>query len=170
MTVRKLHLFPDPLLNHPSKPIVDFGQPLLHLIQDLQDTLYSTLGVGLAAPQIGVSERVSIIDVRRKKPVKKQPVYPSHGLIVLINPALQEGRGTQIFREGCLSLPDYLANVKRFEKVTVRTFNLSGKEFMISSEGFEALALQHEIDHLNGTLFIDRVANLQTDIFRRSTY
>ncbi len=169
MAVRRLLLFPDRTLSHPSKPVRDFGPALSHLIRDLTDTLNAGPGVGLAAPQIGVLERGSVIDVSRRRTRKGETLPPSHGFLVLINPTLVEGRGAQVPREGCLSVPDLLANVRRFEEVTVRTQTPGGGERIVRARGFEALALQHEIDHLDGKLFLDRVANLKTDIFRRKT-
>lgn len=165
MAVRPIRLFPDPVLAVPCKPIRHFDSALAELIKDLSDTMYHSPGVGLAAPQIGRSEQVSFIDVGRGK--KKPAVY--HGPIILVNPVLVEGNGVQVPREGCLSVPDLLANVSRYEDVVVKFQNERGEEITIQSSGFEALALQHEIDHLNGKLFLDRVANIKTDLFRRKT-
>ena len=131
------------------------------------DTLRSTPGVGLAAPQIGVMERVSVIDFSRMK--KKLKPAPCQDVRVLINPILLSGSGIQVPREGCLSIPDLLANVRRYEEVRVRIQDQMGAELILTASGFEALALQHEMDHLDGKLFIDRVLNLKTDVFRRKT-
>src|SRR5690349_20439118 len=108
MAVRPIRLFPDPVLAAPSKSVSSFGSTLHNLIKDLTDTMYHSPGVGLAAPQIGRLEQVSVIDVGRNK--KKQPAV-CHGLLVLVNPVLVQGWGGQIPREGCLSVPDFLANV-----------------------------------------------------------
>ena len=140
---------------------------LAALITDLKDTLAASPGVGLAAPQIGVSKQVSIVDIRQ---LKRKPLPANHGAIVLLNPELVRGEGEQFPREGCLSIPDLLANVKRFMRVTIRTDTLDNKSRVIHTEGFEALAFQHELDHLQGCLFLDRVANIKTDIFRRKSY
>lgn len=164
MAVRSLRIFPDPILSKPSEPIHLFNETLEQLIDDLADTMRASPGVGLAAPQIGVLKRVSVIDVSRFK--KNQA---SQGFIVLINPRLLKGEGEQVPREGCLSVPDFLADVKRYQAVTVYTQTLTGNGHLITAHGFEALALQHEIDHLNGQLFLDRVLNLKTDVFRRKT-
>jgi len=139
------------------------------LVDDLFETLYSSPGVGLAAPQIGVLKRVAVIDLSRKK-LKTGKFKPSHGPIILINPVIIEGLGVQVSREGCLSIPNLLANVTRFQKVKVKTLDLNGGEKIVGGIGFEALALQHEIDHLDGKLFLDRVGNIKTDVFRRKTY
>jgi len=166
MTVRSIRFFPDPILSQPANTVQDFGPPLAGLVEDLTDTMIASPGVGVAAPQIGVSFRVSVIDVRRSS---RKSVLGSHGLIVLINPILLRGENVQIPREGCLSLPDVLANVRRYETITVRTQTVDGNERIFKAQGFEALALQHEIDHLDGKLFIDRVLNLKTDLFRRKS-
>jgi peptide deformylase len=113
----------------------------------------------LAAPQIGISRRVAVVDVSKKE--KK------HGAFVMINPILLHGEGLQIPREGCLSVPDLLANVRRYQTVSIRFQDDTGSECFLKTDGFEALAVQHEIDHLDGKLFLDRVANLKTDVFRR---
>src|SRR5262245_41159583 len=103
MAVRSIRLFPDRILSQPGRTVQDFGENLARLITDLVDTLHASPGVGLAAPQIGVSERVSVIDVRR---VKRKPAPASQGQIILINPILLRGRGVQVPREGCLSVPE----------------------------------------------------------------
>lgn len=166
MPVRPLRLFPDPSLSQPCRSVANFGEELRALIRDLTDSLWASPGVGLAAPQIGILECVSVIDVTRRTQ-KKGKVTENHGLLVLVNPVLVRGEGRQTPREGCLSVPDLLANVSRYERVTVKALNPVGKEVVIESRGFEALALQHEIDHLNGKLFMDRVSDLKTDVFRR---
>ncbi len=134
------------------------------LILDLFDTMYASPGVGLAAPQIGTSLRVSVIDTSRDK--RKRA--PDGNSLTLINPILLSGSGEQYPREGCLSIPDFLGTVRRYESVIVRTLTLDGKERIIRAHGFQALALQHEIDHLDGKLFLDRITNLKTDLFRRT--
>ena len=166
MAVQKIVLFPDSGLSIPSKPFDIKDQSHIHLVQDLWDTLNTSPGVGIAAPQIGQNIKVSVIDIARTKR-KMKGTY--HGRIILINPELIGGSGIQIPREGCLSVPDLLANTQRFEKVTVINYGLDGAPYVLTSEGFEALALQHEMDHLNGLLFLDRVTNIKTDLFRRKS-
>jgi peptide deformylase len=112
-------------------------------------------------------KRVSVIDVGR---IKKKIETSNNGPIVLINATLIQGEGIQIPREGCLSVPDLLANVRRFQNVIVQTEISQGEFRTIKAHGLEALALQHELDHLQGKLFLDRVSNLKTDIFRRKNY
>ena len=137
---------------------------MTRIIQDLLDTLASSPGVALAAPQIGESHRIIVCDVSRKTKEKH------HGRIVLINPVVQRGEGKKVFREGCLSVPDYTGNVSRAERVWVKGLNPQGQRVNLIAEGFEALALQHEMDHLEGILFLDRISSLSTDLFRRKLY
>ncbi|MCB4755914.1 MAG: peptide deformylase [Elusimicrobia bacterium] len=167
MSVRPLLLFPDLRLTHPSKTIYKFDERLKHLANDLLDTLASSLGVGLAAPQIGVFERISLIDLRKAK--KGGEDIRSKSPYFIVNPVLLLGKGTQRPREGCLSVPELLANVRRYREVKVRAQDLHGFEIYIHAFDFEALALQHEMDHLDGKLFLDRVYDIKTDIFRRKS-
>ena len=136
------------------------------LIADLIDTMRASPAcVGLAAPQIGVSRRAIAVDVtgHRKTTV-------CNGLVVLLNPALAEESGREVGREGCMSVPDFTANVARSTDVTVTGTGPDGSEVVIETSGFEARAFQHEIDHLNGLLILDRVASLATDVFHRKVY
>jgi peptide deformylase len=166
MPVRPIRLFPDDVLSTPCPLLETFDRKLDELVRDLWDTMRASPGVGLAAPQIGVSTRVSVIDIGRV--LKNRKMDSSYGgPIVIINPRIVDGEGAQTPREGCLSVPDLLANVRRQLKVRVACLDARGQEREIVAHGFEALALQHEIDHLDGKLFLDRVSNLKTDLFRR---
>ena len=166
MAVRALRLFPDSILSQPCARVVVGDPDVADLITDLKDTLAASPGVGLAAPQIGISKQVSVVDIRY---LKRKPLPSHHGFVLLLNPELIHGDGEQVPREGCLSVPDLLANVKRFARVTIRTHTLDNQPYLLQAEGFEALAFQHELDHLQGRLFLDRVINLKTDIFRRKS-
>jgi peptide deformylase len=117
--------------------------------------------VGLAAPQIGEIVRAIVVDAGRN------PRHTGQGRFVLFNPEILAREGEQLFREGCLSLPDYTANIRRSQFVRVRGLDLAGEHVEIAAEGFEAVVFQHEIDHLDGILFLDRVVDLKTDLFRR---
>lgn len=137
---------------------------IAQIIKNLLDTLSASPGVALAAPQIGEPYRIIVCDVSRK--IREN----HHGRIILINPVIRRREGKRIFREGCLSVPDYTGNVSRAEKVWVKGLDPHGRPVSLIAEGFEALALQHEIDHLEGILFLDRIASLSTDLFRRKVY
>jgi peptide deformylase len=132
---------------------------LKRLIQDMTETMYDAGGVGLAAPQVGISRRVIVVDV--------SPMDPQQSLFVMINPEIVLEEGDVDHEEGCLSVPDCLEKVKRREKVQVRGISPDGKNVEISGEGILAFALQHEIDHLNGVLILDRVSPLKRDVYRR---
>lgn len=159
MAVRPIVLYPDPILKQRCRE-VDWQDPgAQQAVTDLVDTLRESPGVGVAAPQIGYDLRVFVVDV--------SPKHPGHGLLVLLNPILLAGEGSVTGREGCLSVPDYTANVRRYSKVMVQGMNPEGRLLTLESEGFEAICLQHELDHLDGILFLDRVACLKTDVYRR---
>jgi peptide deformylase len=161
MAVREILLFPDPILKAVCVP-VDMADPELpRLVQDLVDTVAASPGVGLAAPQIGMARRALVVDVRPK---------PGNGLIVLLNPEIVSGSNPRTGREGCLSIPDFTANVRRPQEVVIRGLSPEGKSVVLHSEGLEAVCLQHELDHLDGILFLDRVASLKKDVFRRKGF
>jgi peptide deformylase len=165
MPVRSIILYPDPRLKTPCRTLRDPDEAR-RIAADLIDTMDSgpPRTVGIAAPQIGEMARVAVVHSERN------PKYPGgHGLIVLVNPSIIEMRGMQIFREGCLSLPDYTANIRRAETITVQATDLEGQALEVTADGFEAVVMQHEIDHLDGILFLDRVQNIKTDLFRRKT-
>ena len=164
MAVRPVVLYPDPRLKVQIAPSSEVDDAIRAAAQDLLDTMDACppRTVGIAAPQIGAMARLAIVNTSRN------PKYPGgHGLLVLVNPQVVAYDGEQFFREGCLSLPDYTANIKRRRSITVRALNLDGEAVTVDAEGFEAVVLQHEIDHLDGVLFLDRVANVKTDLFRR---
>ncbi len=164
MAVRPVVLYPDPRLKIQIAPAFKVTDGIRAAAQDLLDTMDACppRTVGIAAPQIGEMARITIVDTSRN------PKYPGgHGLLVLVNPEIVSYDGEQFFREGCLSLPDYTANIKRRQSITVRALTLDGEEVTVDAEGFEAVVLQHEIDHLDGVLFLDRVANVKTDLFQR---
>lgn len=147
--------------------MVAVDEQAVQLLADLADTLYSTPGVGIAAPQIGVLMRAIVVDVTWLPPRKGKEPPKGHGKIALLNPRVVKTEGTLTFREGCLSIPEFLADVRRASFVRVEGLDVDGQPRAYESEGFEAVALQHEIDHLDGLLFLDRVSDMKTDLFRR---
>ena len=162
MSVKRIVKYPDPLLKEVSEGVGEIDQGVLSVIEDLVDTMRASPGVGLAAVQIGVLKRAIAVDVT--------PRHPGRGLIVLLNPEVLDSKGRRVGREGCLSVPEYTANIPRAEEITVRGLTPGGVETTLVSEGFEAVALQHEIDHLEGILFIDRITNMKRDLFRRKRF
>ncbi len=159
MAILEIIKYPDERLKTKSATVETVDAATLSFIGDLVDTMRASPGVGLAAPQIGRLIRVIAVDVT--------PKNPGHGLIALINPEITGSHGSRTGREGCLSVPEYTANITRATNITVRGLGKDGRETVIESEGFEAVALQHEIDHLDGILFIDRIASMKRDLFKR---
>lgn len=144
MAIRNIVKVGDDVLRKTCRTQLSFDQKLAILLDDMADTMYKAEGVGLAAPQIGILRRVCIVDV-------------GDGLIELINPVITEKSGSQTGSEGCLSVPNRYEDVTRPMRVTVRAQNRNGENFVIKAEGLKARALCHEIDHLDGILYIDRV-------------
>lgn len=161
MAAREILLYPHPALKAICAPVVSVDGAARAVAADLVDTLEASPGVGLAAPQIGELVRVIVVDAGRN------PRHTGQGRLVLFNPRIVAHEGEQFFREGCLSLPDYTANIRRARWVRVCALDLAGEPVQIEAEGFEAVVFQHEIDHLDGVLFLDRVVNRKTDLFRR---
>jgi peptide deformylase len=162
--IRPVLLVPDARLKAVCREVKDFGEEFQQLVTDLEDTRQAGPGcVGIAACQIGVLSRVCIVDTSQHK----KHGDASQGHLVLVNPVITSSSGEKTGREGCLSLPDFTANVCRAEEVGVRFQNALGETQEMEFKSFEAVVVQHEIDHLNGILFLDRVTNLKTDVFPR---
>lgn len=165
MAVRTVLVYPDPILKEISATIEEFGDTVRSLLEDLVDTMVAAgHSVGIAAPQIGDLRRAVVVDVSNSKLGKKQV---NHGLIQMVNPVIIERKGFCEVREGCMSVPDYTGNVTRSEAIVVQYQDEYNQHRVIRAEGFEAVAIQHEIDHLDGLLFLDRVSSLKTGLFRR---
>jgi peptide deformylase len=158
MAVLEILKYPHPVLKKSSEAVGRIDEELRKLIQDMRETMYVAGGVGLAACQVGVSRRVIVLDV--------SPMDPQHAFFALINPEIISEEGEVDHEEGCLSVPDCLEKLKRKEKVCVRGVSPEGKEVEISGDGILAIALQHEIDHINGVLILDRVSQLKREIYR----
>ena len=161
MAVRTILHYPDPRLREPGQPVTDFGAPLKALIDDMAETMYAAPGVGLAAPQIGVSKRLFLVDVSTGDGV------PSD-LRVFINPEITERDGVSRNEEGCLSFPGVYEEVKRAERIRVRAQDAEGEWFELEAEGLLAVAIQHESDHLNGELMIDHLSLLKRRLVHRA--
>jgi peptide deformylase len=149
----------DPVLERPTQPVEKFDEELQTLVADMFESMYAANGVGLAAPQIGISKRLTVIDVS----IGKNP----EAKIVCANPEIIHSEGEQREEEGCLSLPGFRGHVLRPQFVTVRAKDLSGREFEMRGEGLLARAFCHEIDHLNGTVFIAHLSLLKRDLIKR---
>lgn len=157
MAIRKIIYLPDERLRLVAKPVEQFDDALQTLIDDMFDTMYNANGVGLAAPQIGISLRLSVVDVMGDK--KQQ--------LVLVNPEIITREGEAEYQEGCLSVPGAYDTVIRAKKVTIRAQDRFGKSFEMTAEGLLGECFQHEIDHLNGKLFVDLLSPLKRAMARR---
>lgn len=157
--IRRILTYPDPELKKKSAPVAIINEKLIELAKDMAETMYNAPGVGLAAPQVGVHQRVIVIDV--------SPKDEDSDLIVAVNPVIIHAEGESYEEEGCLSIPKYGANVRRHARVVVKSLNLDGEEVTREAEGLLAIAFQHEIDHLDGILFVDHLSPLKREIFRK---
>ncbi len=164
MAVLEVLQYPDPRLKQTSVPVTDFDAGLQQFLQDLEDTMRAGPGsVGIAAPQVNHFRRIALVDVSAK------PDIAHHGLLCLINPAIIRHDGEVRGREGCMSVPDYTGNVVRSRQIRLRHQDRQGNWQELDCEGYEARAVQHELDHLDGLLFLDRIVSPRHDLFRRKT-
>lgn len=151
--------YPDPVLARKAQPVTEFNADLQQLVDDMFESMYAAEGIGLAAPQIGISKRIFIVDTSLGKEAKDK--------LTLINPEIVSREGKQLEEEGCLSLPDIRDKVSRALRVTMRAQNTTGEWFETEGDELLARAFQHENDHLDGVLFIDRVSRLKRELILR---
>lgn len=157
--ILKVVKYPEPVLSQPGEPVTEFDADLRKLVEDMFETMYASQGIGLAAPQVAVSKRVTVIDLSQgKDPGQK---------IVLVNPEVIFREGKQYEEEGCLSFPEIREKVQRAARVKIRAQDLNGKWFEMDGEELLSRAFQHEIDHLDGMLFIFRMSSLKRDLVLR---
>jgi peptide deformylase len=159
LKIHEIVLYPDPVLAKMCEPVTVFDAALRRLVAEMFESMYVGQGIGLAAPQIAITKRLTVIDVSFKKDPKDK--------LVLINPEIVETRGRQVEEEGCLSLPDIREKVKRAAWVKVKAQNEHGEWFEVEGEELLARAMLHEIDHLNGVLFIDLISRLKRELVLR---
>ena len=165
MAVLDILTYPDSRLKQISRPIKVIDEALQQLVSDLEETMLAgPTSAGIAAPQAGRFERLVIIDVSFK------PNIPNHGRLVLINPEIISHEGSVVGREGCLSVPDFTGNVSRFERIHLKASDRAGKTQDYDMLGYEARAVQHELDHLDGLLFLDRLVSRRNSLFRRKVH
>ena len=149
-------------------PVEKFDDELVVFVNDLETTMRAGPGgIGIASPQVGRFERIAIVDLSEKTKLPRGST--NHGRMVLINPELTEWQGMVMGREGCMSVPDFTGNVIRAERVVLIAYDEHGVQRELTCEGFEARAVQHEVDHLDGLLFLDRLVSRKTDLFKRKT-
>jgi peptide deformylase len=159
MALLDIKKYPEKILKRKTVPVETIDSDIYHLIDDMIETMYAARGIGLAANQVGVSKRLCVIDTSGREE-KSQ-------LIVLINPSIVEKEGSEESDEGCLSVPGYLPVIKRSAKVSVKGLNREGKPVQLEATGLLARALQHEIDHLDGLLIIDRISPIKREFFKK---
>jgi peptide deformylase len=158
MAVWEILRYPHPLLKRRSEKVERIDEETRRMIEDMMETMYHANGIGLAACQIGIPRRIIVLDV--------SPIDPEHNLFVMINPEVISEEGEIDHEEGCLSVPDCFEKVKRREKICVRGLSPEGKEIEVVGEGILGFALQHEIDHINGIVILDRMSRLKREIYR----
>ncbi len=159
MALRQILSFPNKQLKKKAEPVENLAGAEAQLIQDMIETMYAAPGVGLAAPQVGILQRIIVLDVDHE--------HHGNHLLRIVNPVITETEGTIVWEEGCLSVPDFTADVTRAARVLVKGWGIDEKEQIIEADGLLAVALQHEIDHLDGKLFIDRISRLKRDLYTR---
>ena len=157
--VREILVWPDPLLKQVAKPVDRVDDAVRRLLDDMSETMYAADGVGLAAPQVGELRRCIVIDT--------SPRQEGQRLIHLVNPEIVRLEGETTYTEGCLSIPGEAEDVERAAKVWVRALDYHGKPFELEADGLLAIAIQHESDHLQGTLFVDHLSSLKREVIRR---
>jgi peptide deformylase len=167
MAIQPILRYPHPVLKKLCNRVEIIDNSIQTLIVDLLDTMRAGPGsVGVAAPQIGVTLRVCVVDVSGNRHGKDN----NHGLLCMINPEILTREGGAIMREGCMSVPDYTGDVERATEISVRFREPDGDLRVVEASGFEAVAIQHEMDHLDGILFLDRIVSIKTGLFRRKNY
>lgn len=159
MSIRDVVTYPEATLRKKSEALREVSEQIKDLIMDMKETMYASQGIGLAAPQVGVNQRVIVVDVT--------PYQPDQKPFALINPQIVSGEGEVDSTEGCLSVPGFLETIKRKEKVTVRGVNEQGEEVEIEATGMLAICLQHEIDHLNGKTIVERLGPVKREFVRK---
>jgi len=165
MTILDILKYPDSRLKKKSDEVTVFDDALRDFIRDLEQTMRAGPGgVGIAAPQVGYFKQIVIVDV------SKRPKTANNGCMILINPELTAWEGLAVGREGCMSVPDFTGNVVRAERISVQAMNEQGEMREYHCEAYEARAVQHEIDHLDGLLFLDRLVSRRNDLFKRKVY
>jgi len=161
MPLREVLQFPDKRLREKSKPIAEVSDDIRALAEDMIEVMYDEPGIGLAAPQVGETIRLIVVDTEwNEDDAEKDP-------LVLVNPEITARDGSVTWSEGCLSVPDFQADVERSETVTLEALDLEGEPVVIEAEGIQAVCFQHEIDHLDGVLFIDRISRLKREMYVR---
>ena len=173
MAILQVRTFPEPILSQNAKPVAGVTTELIQLAHDMLETMYAAPGIGLAAPQVGQSLQLIVLDIRTRDDdgnldetemteAEKKTKFP----LIMFNPKILSSKGNTTFEEGCLSVPGYVEEVRRAQFVDVKYLDEAGKEQKLSADGLLAICIQHEIDHLEGTLFIDRLSSVKRNLIK----
>ena len=160
MSILKIYHYPEPVLRKETETVTSFDDTLTQLIADMGETMFDAPGIGLAAPQVGKSLKMIVVDITKESDEEKK-------FMPMFNPEIVEHEGKQLDEEGCLSLPELTSNVKRYKKVTVSFQDAEGKQQELTAEDRFAVVLQHEIDHINGILFLDHLSSLKKSLYKK---
>lgn len=169
MALLKIYTFPEPVLRQKAQPVTEFNSDLEKLAQDMLETMYDAPGVGLAANQVGITKRILVIDTDYSIEGDEDAEirhYVNQNPRIIVNPDIIEKSGKILFKEGCLSVPGFTEEVQRFDRATLRYQDLKGQTQELQTEGLLAVAIQHEIDHLDGKLFIDRLSMVKRGMIK----
>jgi len=161
MSLLEIRKFPDPVLKKKAEPVAAVDDEIRKLMDDMAETMYASFGIGLAAPQVGVSKRVIVVDVSPRDEIRESQ------LIALANPQIIKSEGSEEFEEGCLSLPGFTSVVERPSKITISAMDREGRDVIMEADGILAIALQHEMDHLEGTLILDHASTLKREFYKK---
>jgi len=164
MAIRRILTYPEPSLKNVAKPVENIDGRTVAWIDDMVHTMYAAPGVGLAAPQVGLPQRIVVVDIGDEE---DEGVERGRHLLRIVNPEIVEAEGESVFEEGCLSVVDFRAEVKRAARVLVKGWDTEQREVSLEADGLLAVVLQHEIDHLEGTLFIDHLSRLKREMYAR---
>lgn len=167
MAILPILTFPDPRLAKKSKLVEKFGEPLKKICSDMLETMYAAPGIGLAAPQVNIHQKIVVIDIDYETPEDQPEQITSANPRIFINPKIIKKDGEILFKEGCLSIPGTYEEVLRAERVTLQYQDTDGNEHTLEAEGLLAVAIQHELDHLDGRLFIDRLSFVKSKAVKR---
>lgn len=160
MSILKIYEYPEPVLRKETETVTSFDESLTQLAADMGETMYEAPGIGLAAPQIGKSLKLIVVDISKESEGEKE-------FMAMVNPRITGHEGKQLDEEGCLSVPELTANVNRYKKITASFQDLEGKPQELTTEDRFAVVLQHEIDHLNGILFLDHLSSLKRKLYKK---
>jgi peptide deformylase len=167
MAILEILTFPDPRLSTISEPVTEFNAGLKKICDDMLETMYEAPGIGLAAPQVNIHKQIVVIDIDYESSEDEPPVLSNKKPRIFINPKITQKTGESLMKEGCLSVPGEYEEVKRAEFITVEFQDIKGKKHTLEAEGLLAVAIQHELDHLEGRLFIDRLSMVKSRSIKR---